>query len=72
VPSFTSLPDYPKIEPFATTPAKLIALVRDKPMDFEPGERFRVTKYIQHEWQYCFHDGRIRDRETEKLCGSWY
>jgi CubicO group peptidase (beta-lactamase class C family) len=40
VPSFTSLPDYPKIEPFATTPAKLIALVRDKPMDFEPGEKW--------------------------------
>jgi CubicO group peptidase (beta-lactamase class C family) len=40
VPSFTSLSDYPKIEPFATTPAKLIALVRDKPMDFEPGEKW--------------------------------
>jgi CubicO group peptidase (beta-lactamase class C family) len=40
VPSFTSLPDYPKIEPFTTTPAKLIALVRDKPMDFEPGEKW--------------------------------
>lgn len=40
VPSFTSLPDYPKIEPFATTPAKLITLFRDKPMDFEPGEKW--------------------------------
>jgi CubicO group peptidase (beta-lactamase class C family) len=40
VADFTRLPDYPKIEPFATTPAKLIALVRDKPMDFEPGEKW--------------------------------
>jgi CubicO group peptidase (beta-lactamase class C family) len=40
VPSFTSLSEYPKIEPFATTPAKLIALVREKPMDFEPGEKW--------------------------------
>ncbi|HTS31405.1 MAG TPA: serine hydrolase [Bryobacteraceae bacterium] len=40
VPSFTSLPDYPKIEPFATTPARLIALFRDQPMDFEPGEKW--------------------------------
>ncbi len=40
IPSFTGFPDYPKIEPFATTPAKLIALFRDKPMDFEPGEKW--------------------------------
>ena len=40
MPSFTSLADYPKIEPLATTPAKLIALIRDKPMDFEPGEKW--------------------------------
>jgi CubicO group peptidase (beta-lactamase class C family) len=40
IPSFTGLPDYPKIEPFPTTPAKLIALFRDKPMDFEPGEKW--------------------------------
>jgi len=40
VPSFTGFPDYPKIEPFATTPAKLIALFRDKAMDFEPGEKW--------------------------------
>ena len=29
VADFTSLPDYSKIEPFATTPAKLVALIRD-------------------------------------------
>ena len=41
VPDFTSLPDYPKIEPFATTPAKLMALFRDKPLDFQPGEQWK-------------------------------
>ena len=37
---FTSFPDYPKIEPFATTSAKLVALFRDKPLDFAPGEKW--------------------------------
>src|SRR5580658_363034 len=40
VADFTSFPDYPKIEPFATTPAKLVALFRGKPLDFEPGEKW--------------------------------
>lgn len=40
VADFTKFPDYPKIEPFATTPAKLVALFRDKPLDFEPGEKW--------------------------------
>jgi len=40
VADFTHFPDYPKIEPFATTPAKLVALFRDKPLDFEPGEKW--------------------------------
>src|SRR5438477_7777331 len=41
VADFTSFPDYPKIEPFATTPAKLVALFRDKPLDFDPGTEWR-------------------------------
>lgn len=40
VADFTRFPDYPKIEPFASTPAKLVALFRDKPLDFEPGEKW--------------------------------
>lgn len=40
VPDFTRFPDYSKIEPFATTPAKLVALFRDKPLDFQPGEQW--------------------------------
>lgn len=41
VADFTNFPDYPKIEPFATTAAKLVALFRDKPLDFEPGTEWR-------------------------------
>src|SRR5467141_1842388 len=40
VADFTRFPDYPKIEPFATTPAQLVGLFRDKPLDFEPGEKW--------------------------------
>ena len=41
VADFTSLPDYPKIEPFATTSEKLVAIIRDKPNDFEPGAQWK-------------------------------
>ena len=40
IPNFTNFPDYAKIEPFATTPAELVARFRDKPLDFEPGEKW--------------------------------
>jgi CubicO group peptidase (beta-lactamase class C family) len=40
IPSFTGFPDYPKIEPFATTPERLVASFRDKPLEFEPGEKW--------------------------------
>jgi CubicO group peptidase (beta-lactamase class C family) len=40
VADFTQFSDYSKIEPFATTPAKLVALFRDKRLDFEPGEKW--------------------------------
>jgi len=41
VADFTSLPDYPKLEPFATTSAKLLTVFRDKPLDFEPGTQWK-------------------------------
>ncbi len=31
IPNFTNFPDYAKLEPFATTPADLVARFRDKP-----------------------------------------
>ncbi len=43
IPNFTSFPDYPSTEPFATTPEKLVARFRDKPLDFQPGEKFSYS-----------------------------
>jgi CubicO group peptidase (beta-lactamase class C family) len=43
IPNFTSFPEYTKLEPFATTPEKLVALFRDKPLDFEPSERWNYS-----------------------------
>ena len=41
IPSFTGLPDYRKTEPFPVTPAELVARFRDKPLEFEPGDRMK-------------------------------
>jgi len=41
IPSFTELPDYDSLEPFTTTSEKLVARFRDKPLEFEPGEKFK-------------------------------
>jgi CubicO group peptidase (beta-lactamase class C family) len=43
IPNFTSFADYPSQEPFDTTPEKLVARFRDKPLDFEPGEKFSYS-----------------------------
>src|ERR1700722_5457132 len=43
IPNFTSFPDYAKLEPFATTAEQLVSLFRDKPPDFEPGEKFSYS-----------------------------
>lgn len=43
IPNFTSFPDYQSSEPFSTTPEKLVARFRDKPLDFEPGERWSYS-----------------------------
>ena len=43
IPSFTSFPDYPALEPFSTTPEKLVARFRDKPLEFEPGEKWNYS-----------------------------
>jgi CubicO group peptidase (beta-lactamase class C family) len=43
IPNFTSFPDYPKLEPFATTAAQLVARFRDKPLEFEPGEKWNYS-----------------------------
>ena len=43
IPNFTSFPDYPKLEPFTTTTAQLVARFRDKPLDFAPGEKWNYS-----------------------------
>ncbi len=43
IPSFTSFPDYPqfKIEP--APPLELVARFKNKPLEFEPGEKFKYN-----------------------------
>ena len=43
IPNFTGFPDYASLEPFATTPEKLVARFRDKPLEFEPGEKWNYS-----------------------------
>ena len=37
IPSYTNSPDYNKLRPFPHTPEQIVALFRDKPLEFEPG-----------------------------------
>src|SRR5262245_20587612 len=43
IPNFTSFPDYRSTEAFATTPEKLVARFRDRPLEFAPGERMNYS-----------------------------
>jgi CubicO group peptidase (beta-lactamase class C family) len=43
IPNFTSFPDYPSLEPFPATPAQLVAWFRNKPLDFQPGEKWSYS-----------------------------
>jgi len=43
IPSFTSFPDYAKLEPFPTTAEQLVARFKDKPLDFAPGEKWSYS-----------------------------
>jgi CubicO group peptidase (beta-lactamase class C family) len=43
IPSFTGFSDYQKLEPFPTTTAELVARFRDKPLDFQPGEKYSYS-----------------------------
>jgi CubicO group peptidase (beta-lactamase class C family) len=44
IPSITSLPEFPKLEPFPITPDEIISYVRDKPLEFTPGENFLYSR----------------------------
>ena len=39
IPEIASFPEYPKLRPFPIAPSKLMALIREKPLDFAPGAR---------------------------------
>jgi CubicO group peptidase (beta-lactamase class C family) len=43
IPSFTGFPDYRSTEAQPTTPEKLVARFRDKPLDFQPGEKWNYS-----------------------------
>lgn len=62
IPNFTGFPDYPKLEPFPTTAEQLVARFRDKPLDFEPGEK----------WSYSNSGYVLLSYLIEKLTGASY
>jgi CubicO group peptidase (beta-lactamase class C family) len=43
IPDFTGFPDYTTSKGMPITPAKLVAKFRDKPLDFQPGEKFQYS-----------------------------
>ena len=43
IPSFTSFPDYHSSEATPTTPDALVARFRDKPLEFQPGEKWNYS-----------------------------
>jgi CubicO group peptidase (beta-lactamase class C family) len=62
IPSFTSFPDYHSFERVPTTPEKLVALFRDKPLDFQPGEK----------WTYSNSGYALLGYLIEKISGESY
>jgi CubicO group peptidase (beta-lactamase class C family)/uncharacterized protein YneR len=62
IPNFTSFPDYAKLEPFPTSPAELVARFRDKPLDFQPGEK----------WSYSNSGYVLLGYLIEKISGETY
>jgi CubicO group peptidase (beta-lactamase class C family) len=43
IPNFTSFPDYQSQKATAATPEELVARFRDKPLDFQPGEKWAYS-----------------------------
>jgi CubicO group peptidase (beta-lactamase class C family) len=43
IPNFTGFPEYQKEQLFEHTPKEIVALFRDKPLDFEPGEKMSYS-----------------------------
>jgi CubicO group peptidase (beta-lactamase class C family) len=62
IPNFTSFPDFPKLEPFSTTAEQLVARFRDKPLDFQPGDK----------WSYSNSGYVLLGYLIEKISGESY
>jgi CubicO group peptidase (beta-lactamase class C family) len=62
IPSFTEFPDYGPTEGLPTTPEKLVARFRDKPLEFQPGEK----------WKYSNSGYVLLGYLIEKITGSTY
>jgi CubicO group peptidase (beta-lactamase class C family) len=43
IPSFTDFPDYKDTQATPTTPEKLVARFREKPLEFQPGEQWKYS-----------------------------
>jgi CubicO group peptidase (beta-lactamase class C family) len=41
--NFTGFPDYPKLEPFPTSAKELVDRFKDKPLEFQPGEKWNYS-----------------------------
>jgi CubicO group peptidase (beta-lactamase class C family) len=62
IPNFTSFPEYGKLEPFPTTAEELVGRFRDKPLDFQPGEK----------WSYSNSGYVLLTHLIEKISGESY
>ncbi len=62
IPNFTSFPDYRSSEGTPATPAQLVARFRDKPLDFQPGEK----------WNYSNSGYVLLGYLIEKISGQTY
>jgi CubicO group peptidase (beta-lactamase class C family) len=62
IPNFTQFPDYHASEATPTTPERLVARFRDKPLEFQPGE----------DWRYSNSNYVLLGYLIEKITGQRY